>query len=153
MSSSTRSLISQVTFAALVATFALACDDSTGGAKLGDRQLTIPLSYLDGESNAGPTDATGSASVDTTTGRVEIVVEGLPKVPGEAYEGWLAGGGESPVSTGVFRTDASGGGASEITLGDLSGTSYTKVVITIEPDPDTDPAPDARHSLAGFIPE
>ncbi len=130
---------------------AAACDQTDAAAELGSRSISVDLRYLDGESNAGPTDATGTATIDTTTGRVEIVVMGLPDTDGDAYEGWLAGGGEAPISTGVFHTDESGAGASEITLGDLSARSYTKVVITIEPDPDPDPAPDARHSLAGFI--
>ena len=142
-----------LSFLVLVAVVSVACDSADSAATLGARTVTVPLSYLEGESNAGATDGTGEAVINTVTGRVEIVVEGLPDVPGDAYEGWLAGGGETPVSTGVFRTDASGAGASEIDLGDLSDRSFTKLVITIEPDPDPDPAPDARHSLAGFIPD
>ncbi|MEM1031329.1 MAG: hypothetical protein AAGN82_13355 [Myxococcota bacterium] len=122
-------------------------------AELGDREFEFDLAYLDGESNWGPTDATGVAFIDATSGLVEIDVEGLPRLEGEVYEGWVAGGLESPVATGRFNVDDDGFGSSRLILGDLSMDRFTKVVLTVEPDPDPDPGPDPRHSIAGDIPK
>ena len=122
------------------------------GPELGERTITVPLTYS-GDSNAGAMDATGTATVDTVTGKVDITVAKLPTEMGTALEGWLAGGGETAVSTGIFKSDMNGDGTSSITLGNISLNTYTKVVITVEPDPDMDPDPDSRHSIQGEIPE
>jgi len=120
------------------------------GSSLGNETYEIALAYGEG-SNHGPQDATGSATVSGGSGQVDIEVRGLPTLSAERYEGWLAGGGETALSTGCFNTDADGGGSSTIVLGDISGTSFEKVVITVEPEPDSDPGPDPRHSIEGPI--
>jgi hypothetical protein len=122
-----------------------------GEEALGERQVSVPLAYGTG-SNWGPEDATGVAYLDTKTGTVEIEVAGLPPLENEVYEGWLAGGGETPISTGRFNTGADQTGNSTIELGDISSRSYERVVITVEPEPDPTPAPDPRHSIEGMIP-
>jgi hypothetical protein len=69
--------------------------------------------------------------------------------PDYAYEGWLIVDG-SPVSTGVFTVNADGDLSQnefELNLSDLM--LATKFVLTIEPSPDSDPAPAATHYLAG----
>jgi hypothetical protein len=134
----------------LLLVFVGACGDDEGTA-LGKRQITVPLAYGEG-SNHGPKDATGTATIDTVSGKVTITVSGLPKLDADRYEGWLSGGGEDPVTTAKFNTDDTGVGSSDITLGDISGRTYTTVVLTVEPEPDPSPAPDARHSIAGRIP-
>lgn len=133
--------------AVAMSAFVLGC----GADELGEKQVRVDLSYGSG-SNWGPKDATGVAELDTSTGRVEIDVVGLPTLTGEVYEGWLAGGDETPISTGRFNTDASGLGSSTITLGDISSRTYERVVITVEPDPDPSTGPDSRHSIEGDIP-
>jgi hypothetical protein len=122
-----------------------------GEEALGEKQASVPLAYGAG-SNWGPKDATGVAYLDTKTGTVEIEVAGLPPLENEVYEGWLAGGGEDPISTGRFNTGADQTGNSLIELGDISSRSYERVVITVEPEPDPTPAPDPRHSIEGMIP-
>ena len=65
------------------------------------------------------------------------------------YEGWIITGG-NPVSTGVFTVNASGQLSKtnfEVNKSDLANA--TAFVLTIEPFPDTDPAPSAQHILAG----
>ena len=137
----------------------VACRGDENGAAddqsptLGTRLFTVPLAYLEGDSNYGPTDATGNAAIDTSTGSVQIAVLSLHTLDDDRYEGWLAGGGEEPVSTGRFNTDEAGVGSSAIKLGDLSQTRNTKVILTVEPEPDPSPAPDPRHSIGGLIPE
>ena len=121
------------------------------GEELGERAIDMDLIYED-STNWGPMDATGSATIDTVTGEVVITVQGLPALTEDEYEGWLAGGGEDPISTGKFNTDENGDGSSSITLGDISQDTYERVVLTVEPVPDPSPGPDSRHSIGGFIP-
>jgi hypothetical protein len=130
----------------LVATAALAGCSST----LGDDTYEVSLSYQ-GDSNHGPANATGNATVVTADGKVDIVVQGLPTLTNELYEGWLAGGDEDPIGTGRFNTDASGAGSSTIMLGDITDRTYERVVITVEPEPDVSAGPDDRHSIQGPI--
>ncbi len=137
----------------IIAAIAISLSTAACSSDLGTGTFDVPLTYLDGESNHGPTDATGTAFIDADTGLVEIDVQGLPTLTGEVYEGWLAGGLETPVSTGRFNTDADGEGSSSIELGDITMDNFTKVVITVEPDPEDDPGPDPRHSIAGEIPK
>ena len=126
---------------------------SACGSPLGEGPVQVELRYQ-GDSDAGPQDATGTASIDTTTGKVDIEVQGLIiDTSKDQLEGWLAGGGESPLSTSHFSPDASGAGSSSITLGDLSERTFSKVVITIQPKPDPDKSPDPRHSIQGEIPD
>jgi hypothetical protein len=69
--------------------------------------------------------------------------------PGWAYEGWLIVDGK-PVSSGVFLVDASGAPSAtsfSVLASDLSAA--TTFVLTIEPSPDSDPAPSLAHVLAG----
>lgn len=66
-----------------------------------------------------------------------------------AYEGWIIVNGE-PVSTGVFNVD--GSGVLSQTSFELSTSSLdaaTAYVLTIEPNPDSDPTPSKVHILAG----
>ena len=127
-------------------------DGSSSGTPLGSRTINLTLSYGPGGANYGSQTATGTVVIDTATGRVETTVQGLPQLTNEMYEGWLAGGGESPISTGRFNTDANGGGSATHTLGDISARSYVLFVLTVEPEPDPSPAPDDRHSIGADIP-
>lgn len=65
------------------------------------------------------------------------------------YEGWIIVAG-APVSTGTFSIGA-GGMASQSTFDIASAdlAAATKFVLTIEPNPDSDPTPAATHILAG----
>ncbi len=66
-----------------------------------------------------------------------------------AYEGWLIVDG-NPVSAGIFEVDANGIASRtsfEVGADDLAAA--TTYVLTIEPSPDSDPAPSPVHILAG----
>ncbi len=117
---------------------------------LGDETLTVALAYGP-SSNWGPTNASGTALVIPDTGQVDISVKDLPALTDERYEGWLAGGGETPISTGRFNTDMDGKGSSSLALGDIRDASYERVIITVEPEPDPTPKPDPRHSIEGEL--
>ncbi|QMU65669.1 MAG: hypothetical protein GKR88_16210 [Flavobacteriaceae bacterium] len=85
-----------------------------------------------------------------TTRNLTLNISGLEDLGSSyAYEGWLIVNG-SPVSSGIFNVDASG---------NLSQTSFavstsnldnaSAFVLTIEPSPDSNPAPSDVHILAG----
>jgi hypothetical protein len=135
------------TLAALPLLLLLGC----GEEPLGSGTRTVQLSCGSGCNHAESKDGTGVATVDGATGKVEILVEKLPKLSGELYEGWLAGGGETAISTGTFNTDDSGNASSTIVIGDISDRTYERVVLTVEPDPDPSPKPDPRHSIGGDL--
>ncbi|MBW2529051.1 MAG: anti-sigma factor [Deltaproteobacteria bacterium] len=134
-----------------IAAFGAALALAGCGSELGTDTYEVSLSCGEDCNHAPSQSGTGSATVDGQTGQVDITVQGLPMLTGEVYEGWLAGGDETPISTGRFNTDAQGAGSSTITLGDISSTTYERVVLTVEPEPDPDPAPDPRHSIGGDI--
>ena len=131
----------------LLAVALLAGVASCGDEALGTETRTLTLTCGEGCNHAESKDGKGTAVVDGSTGRVDITVEGLPRLTGEVYEGWLAGGGETALSTGRFNTDDDGNGSSTIVLGDISERTYARVVLTVEPEPDPSPAPDPRHSI------
>lgn len=65
------------------------------------------------------------------------------------YEGWLIVDG-SPVTTGIFSVNSSGTMSSNtFSVSSSNLSSATKFVLTIEPYPDSDPAPSSTHLLAG----
>ncbi|TFB10903.1 hypothetical protein E3V55_04650 [Candidatus Marinimicrobia bacterium MT.SAG.3] len=101
-------------------------------------------------------DTTGPALSNNTLVLSLTGVETLQN--GYHYEGWAIVGG-SPVATGKFNVDANGvledlssnaiSGGEFVTTTDL--TDATAIIITIEPDGDTDANPADTHYLAGSV--
>lgn len=87
---------------------------------------------------------------DDDTGTLQLKVTGLMALgTGSAYEGWIIVGGQ-PKSTGIFAVDSNGNlspSAFDVNEDDLA--SATTFVLTIEPSPDSDPAPTNVHYLGG----
>lgn len=79
-----------------------------------------------------------------------VNIENLaPSAGDEQYEGWILVGG-NPVSTGTFTVNSEGELSKTkfiVDPDDLS--SATDFILTIEPKPDTDPAPSSIKLLAG----
>jgi len=84
------------------------------------------------------------------TQTLNLNLQGLSNVgPDYAYEGWIMVDG-TPKTTGVFTIDDNGtpsSNAFEIATEDLEVA--TAFILTIEPSPDSDPAPSDVHILAG----
>ncbi len=131
----------------------LGCGDSDPGPvndpTSDDTMITLNIAEYEGLGGA----ATGTVTINPRTGKIDTTVSNLPTLTDEKYEGWLAGGGETPTSTGRFNTDANGVGSVSVTLGDLQDKTFAFYVITIEPEPDPDKAPDPRHSIGAKITE
>jgi len=84
------------------------------------------------------------------TEKLNLNLTGLSDLGSDyAYEGWIMVDG-SPVTTGVFTVDANG--TPSKTSFDIDATQLGKAtafILTIEPSPDSDPAPSDVHILAG----
>jgi len=90
---------------------------------------TVPLKYLDGLSNAGPTDATGTLTLLSDKNSIIVDVKGLPPSPGKVFEIWLL---PAAISGGRFTTASDGAGHLEqIVKGSLK--DYNQILLTIEP--------------------
>ena len=84
----------------------------------------------------------------STNGTLNLNLSQLEELPSnERYEGWVIVDG-SPVSTGVFTVNANGSlSQEEFTINDGQLASASDFVLTIEPYPDTDPAPSSIKVL------
>ena len=95
-------------------------------------------------------DETPTQNPPPSTSTLQLNISGLEDLGSSAkYEGWIIVNG-SPVSTGTFTVNAGGTLSQtdfEIDATDLANA--TTFVLTIEPNPDTDPNPSAIHILAG----
>jgi hypothetical protein len=89
-------------------------------------------------------------STTPTTGTLMLNIDGLTNLgSGYDYEGWIIVNG-SPVSTGTFTVDDAGTLSATSFQSSLSNLqAATKFVLTVEPVPDSDPAPSNTHYLAG----
>ena len=92
----------------------------------------------------------GDDDVITNTPTFEINATGLEDLGADyKYEGWLIVDG-SPVSAGLFTVDGSGNlSQTTFEMSEANLTNATAYVLTIEPSPDSDPAPSSTHILAG----
>lgn len=95
----------------------------------------------------------GCSSDDDATpqnGNLTLAITNLEDLGTNArYEGWLLVDG-TPISTGTFSVDASGV-LSETSFSVATETlnDATKFILTVEPNPDSDPAPSAQKLIAG----
>jgi hypothetical protein len=88
--------------------------------------------------------------VEPTTSNLTMNFSGLEDLGSDyAYEGWIIVDG-APVSAGIFTVDASGNpSATSFEMDQEMLDKATAYVLTIEPSPDSDPAPSSVHILAG----
>lgn len=88
--------------------------------------------------------------ITPTTKNINLNISGLEDLGANyIYEGWLIVDG-APVTAGTFSVDASGNLSKtsfEVSISDAEKAST--YVLTIEPMPDSDPAPSKVHILAG----
>jgi len=91
-----------------------------------------------------------SSPTQPQMGTLTLNITGLDNLgTGYDYEGWLIVN-SSPVSTGTFTVDDNGNMSAtsfQVMQSDLDAAA--KFVLTIEPVPDSDPAPASTHYLAG----
>lgn len=111
----------------------------------------VELSYID-LSNWGPQDATGVAELIFAEGIVRLSAEGLPRLDGQRYQGWLVNSevGDA-ISVGRFNASASGTVDYEGTLPPISDFGFDLFILTVEPEPDDSPTPSSDRSIGGYF--
>jgi len=111
----------------------------------------VDLSYID-LSNWGPTDATGTAELLFADGRVRLLIEGLPELTDQRYQGWLVNSevGDA-ISVGRFNADASDQIIHEGVLPPIADFGFDLFIITVEPEPDGAPQPSEDRSIGGYF--
>lgn len=84
------------------------------------------------------------------TDTLSLNITGLEDVGSNyAYEGWIMVDG-SPLSAGIFTVDANGNmSTNSFEVNKEALEKATAYILTIEPTPDSDPAPSNTHILAG----
>ncbi len=89
---------------------------------------------------------------ETTTSNLTLNIDGLEDLGTDyTYEGWIIVDG-SPVTTGTFNVDGDGKlSKTTFSVSKVNLEKAAKFVLTIEPMPDTDPAPSKVHILGGDI--
>jgi len=116
--------------------------------------LKVFLGYLPEISNWGAFESHGVAEVNIGEGRAHLIVHRLPYDPRIYYQAWvvLAGDRATMVPLGSFEVDETGHADVELKNPGLPPRVYRFLVITAEPVPDEDPAPDSRRAIAGVFP-
>jgi len=87
---------------------------------------------------------------EITTASLDLNITGLEDLGDDyAYEGWIMVDG-APQSAGIFTVDNEGNlSASSFDIDAADLEKATAYILTIEPSPDSDPAPSSVHILAG----
>jgi hypothetical protein len=112
--------------------------------------IAVPLAYIEGLSNWGPTDATGTVELSFAEGYARLDALGLPKLDSERYQGWIVNSeSNDAISIGSFNADASEAIAYEGVLPVIADFGFDLFIITVEPDPDDAPQPTADRSIGG----
>lgn len=105
-----------------------------GPALANGNPVSIVLSYLNGVSNWGPTNATGVAEMVPREGEARITVTGLSRLNGEQYVVWIMNSGtREMMSLGGFNTAENGVGRLELTTKDpFPDRGWDTVFISVE---------------------
>ena len=110
----------------------------------------VKLAYIDGLSNWGPREATGTAELAFAEGTVRVDATGLPRLNAQRYEGWIVNSQTNEaVSAGTFNADGASKVAYNGTLPPINNFGFDLFILTIEPDPDADAKPSGQRSIGG----
>jgi len=114
--------------------------------------FNVVLSYLNGVSTWGPTNATGVAEIATRDGEVRLSATGLPHLSGEQYVVWIvdtAQGVRRPLAS--FNSDGAVARVDEVLPDSIPERAWDIVLISVESEGSLPAAPSSRHSIAGRI--
>ena len=116
--------------------------------------VKVFLGYTPGISNWGAFEANGLATINLGDGDVHLVVNHLPYDPLVQYQAWVVPVDEPTVmiALGSFNVDTTGHAEVDLSGLHLHTQECRFLVITAEPVPDEDEAPDPRRALAGVFP-
>lgn len=112
----------------------------------------VKLSYVEGISTWGPTSAEGVLEFSFAEGFLRLEAEGLPRLVGQAYEGWLVRSiSNEALSVGQFNAAADETIVYEALLPPISDYSLDFFVLTVESLSNDDADPSRDRSIGGFF--
>ncbi|MCC6177610.1 MAG: anti-sigma factor [Chloroflexi bacterium] len=134
---------------------ALAFGQPAGPVAANGTPFHIVLSYLNGVSNWGPRNATGTAEVTTSEGEVRLTAAGLEPLPdNEEYRVWIVSSATNDLmSLGTFGVDQRGVGRLDRVLPQpIPEKPWDTMLLTVEAKGSNPSTPGDRHSIAGRFP-
>lgn len=135
---------------ALVALAVLGPLFAPGRARANGVPTTVKLSYVEGLSNWGPQTAHGDLELLLAEGIIRISAAGMTHLDNQLYQGWLVKSETNDaIAVGRFNAAADGTVTFSSTLPPLADFGFDLFIITVEPDPDTSPAPTTDRSIGG----
>jgi hypothetical protein len=137
---------------ALVLGLALALGLPAAPSAANGTTFNVVLSYLNGVSTWGPTNASGVAEIATRDGEVRMSATGLPRLSGEEYVVWIvdtAQGVRQPLAS--FNSDGTVAKVDEVLPESIPERAWDVVLISVEAEGSRPATPSSRHSIAGRI--
>jgi hypothetical protein len=122
-------------------------------ARAEERGLRVPLSYVHGVSNWGPTDVLGTATVWPQEGVAELSVQLLPRLTdGDTYAWWVMNSTtEDVLRLGTFNTNDAGDAHVDTFLMGSLPAHANMVLITVSHPGDTVNRPGGMRSISGYL--
>lgn len=117
--------------------------------------VTLYLTWLPGVTNwENAQAASGSAIVSVSLGELKLEAESLPHLSNGQYEAWLVTEDmQQMVSMGRFNSDMVGHARFENVREDLPSREYRFLLVSMEPEPDTDKASSGKWAIGGVFPD
>jgi hypothetical protein len=122
-------------------------------AKAEERGLRVPLSYVHGVSNWGPTDVLGTATVWPQEGVAELSVQLLPRLAnGDTYAWWVMNSSTgAALRLGTFNTSDAGDAHVDTFLVGTLPSHANMVLVTVSHPGDTVNRPSGMRSISGYL--
>ncbi len=140
-----------VLFAMAALFFAMA---SPAPAFAEEQPISVPLTYISGFSNWGPTIATGNALVWPIAFEVRISVQKLPPLTNQMYAAWFINPQTgTDMLIGRFNTASDGSAIIDESFPGHLAAGYSMILITVQPNTaaSASSAPSNLRSIAGYF--
>jgi len=123
-------------------------------ARAEEQGISVKLAYIDGYSNAGPTNVYGSARLWPSEGVAVLAAHNMPRQEnGDTYVSWVVNTttGDA-LRLGAFNADDAGDVSQDITFDSALPRGANALLVTVQHQGDPLIAPAAKRSLAGYFP-
>ncbi len=112
----------------------------------------VKLTYLEDLSSWGPKDAEGVLEFSFAEGFLSLEAVGLPRLVGQAYEGWLVRSATNEaISVGQFNAGSDNQASYDVRLPRISDYSLDLFIVTVESLSDPSEGPSEQRSIGGFF--
>jgi hypothetical protein len=140
---------------AILLAIALAFAAHGNPARAEETPIQVPLSYIINLSNTGSPTAVGTAEVWQHEAEVRLSAQNLTPLPaGSIYAVWLVDPQAGHfLAVGRFNVSHDGTAVLDVSLPGSLATSYSMVLVTLQPDPDPHrTVPSNKYVIEGFFP-